>query len=111
MRRLAPNWSGAAREQTLADAKECFSDPRVLDAALGYYRDTSPGAGLQNLTTPALVAGGTTDIIHREAFERSGEAFDGECEVMIAEGAGHWPHREQQSQFEQRLLGFLARAP
>jgi pimeloyl-ACP methyl ester carboxylesterase len=109
MRRWAPHWSGAAREQTLAEVRQCFSDPRVLDAALGYYRDASPGADLQNLATPALIAGGTTDIIRRDAFERSSEAFDGECEVMIAEGAGHWPHREQAPQFEQRLLGFLAR--
>ena len=111
MRRWAPHWSGAPREQTLADAKQCFTDPRVLDAALGYYRDASPGAGLQRLATRALIVGGTSDIIRREAFERSGEVFDGECEVMIAEGAGHWPHRERAPQFEQRLLGFLARVP
>lgn len=109
IRRWAPHWSGDAREQTLADVKRCFSDPRVLDAALGYYRDASPGADLQRLATPALVVGGTTDIVRREAFERSSEVFDSECEVMIAEGAGHWPHRERAPEFEQRLLGFLAR--
>jgi pimeloyl-ACP methyl ester carboxylesterase len=109
MRRWAPNWSGAAREQTLADVKRCFADPRVLDAALGYYRDASLGAGLQRLATPALIVGGTSDIIGREAFERSCEPFDGDCELMIAEGAGHWPHREQAAAFQQRLLGFVAR--
>lgn len=52
MRRWAPNWSGPAREATLADVKRCFADPRVLDAALGYYRDASVGADLTTLSSP-----------------------------------------------------------
>src|SRR5262249_40543438 len=68
MRRWAPNWSGPAREQTLADVKRAFADPLVLDAALSYYRDASLGEGLKNLTRPGLVVGGTTDILEPEAF-------------------------------------------
>jgi pimeloyl-ACP methyl ester carboxylesterase len=111
MRRWAPNWSGPTREGTLADVKRCFADPRVLDAALGYYRDALVGADLAALSQPALIVGGTTDIIDVAAFTRSAEAFEGPCEVLIAEGAGHWPHREAAELFEQRLVAFLAGLP
>ena len=43
MRRWAPRWSGPERDATLAEVKRCFADPEVLDAALGYYRDSRPG--------------------------------------------------------------------
>ncbi len=111
MRRWAPNWSGPDRDATLADTKRAFSDERVLDGALAYYRDASPGEGLGRLTPPALVVGGSTDIIDVEAFRRTPEAFAGDCEVMIADGAGHWPHRESREEFVERLLAFLARLP
>jgi pimeloyl-ACP methyl ester carboxylesterase len=111
MRRWAPSWSGPAREETLADVKRCFADPRVLDAALGYYRDASVGADPGALSQPALIVGGTTDLIDAEAFTRSAEAFAGHCEVLIAEGAGHWPHREAAELFNRRLLAFLAGLP
>lgn len=107
MRRWAPRWSGPERERTLAEVKRCFADPVVLDAALGYYRDASPGAELGSLSQPALIVGGTTDIIAPEAFTRSREGFSGPCDVLIAEGAGHWPHREAAALFNERLLAFL----
>src|ERR1700722_11633195 len=107
MRRWAPRWSGPEREQTLADVKRAFADPRVLEGALRYYRDASPGEGLGKLSQPALIVGGTTDIIEVEAFTGSREMFDGPCEILIAEGAGHWPHREAAELFTERLLSFL----
>jgi pimeloyl-ACP methyl ester carboxylesterase len=106
MRRWAPNWSGPDRDATLQDVKRAFADPRVLDAALAYYRDSSPG-GVGRLSQPALIVGGTTDILDPETFTRSAEVFDGPCDVLIAEGAGHWPHREARAKFEERLLAFL----
>lgn len=106
IRRWAPNWSGPDRDATLREVSEAFADPRVLDAALGYYRDVSR-EGLANIAQPGLVVGGTTDILDPEATRRSPEAFDGPCEVLIAEGAGHWPHREAEALFEQRLVAFL----
>ena len=111
MRRWAPNWSGTSRADTLAEVKRCFADPLVLDGALSYYRDASVGEGLAALSPPALVVGGTTDIIDADAFTRSPEAFEGPCEVLIAEGAGHWPHREAGELFDERLLAFLAGLP
>jgi pimeloyl-ACP methyl ester carboxylesterase len=111
MRRWAPNWSGPGREQSLAEVKRCLADPRVLDAALGYYRDVSLGQDLAQIVQPALIVGGTTDIIHADAFRCAPEAFAGPCEVLIADGAGHWPHREAEELFHQRLNAFLADLP
>jgi pimeloyl-ACP methyl ester carboxylesterase len=111
MRRWAPNWSGADREATLADTKRCFADPRVLDAALAYYRDASPGEGLGDVSQPGLIVGGSTDIIDVSAFERTPDAFAGPCDVMVAAGAGHWPHRETAAEFNERLLAFLGGLP
>jgi pimeloyl-ACP methyl ester carboxylesterase len=107
MRRWAPNWSGPEREDTLAEVKRCFADARVLDGALGYYRDATLGEDLGAIAQPALIVGGTTDIIEASAFTRSAEVFDGPCEVLIAERAGHWPHREAAALFEARLKEFL----
>jgi pimeloyl-ACP methyl ester carboxylesterase len=108
MRRWAPNWSGPEREQSLAEVKRCFADPQVLRAALGYYRDVSLGEDLPAIAQPALVVGGTTDIIEAQAFTRSPEVFEGPCEVLICEGAGHWPHREAEDRFQTCLTAFLA---
>jgi len=52
--------------------------------------------------------GGTADLLDPQTFTRSREAFDGPCEVVIADGAGHWPHREARALFEERLVAFLA---
>ena len=60
---------------------------------------------------PGLAVGGTTDIVPPELFSRSGEFFDAPCEVLIADGAGHWPHRECPELFKERLLAFLGELP
>ena len=111
MRRWAPTWSGPDREATLADVKRAFADPRVLEGAISYYRDVSTGDHLGRISVPGLVVGGTDDIVPPELFSRSGEFFDSPCEVLIADGAGHWPHRERPQPFHERLLAFLASLP
>ncbi|HEY1833903.1 MAG TPA: alpha/beta hydrolase [Solirubrobacteraceae bacterium] len=111
MRRWAPDWSGPAREATLGAVKQAFADPRVLEGAISYYRDTAPGEGLGRISVPALVVGGTTDIVDQQLFKRTPERFDAPCEVVIAEGAGHWPHREAARLFHERLIAFLGGLP
>ncbi len=110
IRRWAPNWTGPGRDACLRDVTAAFADPRVLDGALAYYRDTGR-EDLGRLAMPALVVGGTTDLIEPATFRRSPEWFDGPCEVVIAEGAGHWPHREAAPEFHARLLAFLDGLP
>lgn len=111
MRRWAPRWSGPDRDATLAEVKRCFSDPGVLHAALGYYRDSRPGGEPRALGIPTLIVGGTTDIIEPAAFTGSGEWLSGPHDIVIAPGAGHWPHRESAELFHERLLAFLAALP
>jgi pimeloyl-ACP methyl ester carboxylesterase len=106
MRRWAPRWSGPDRDACLRDVKAVFADPRLLDAALAYYRDVSR-EDIGKLSQPALVVGGTVDILPIEAITRSPQAFDGPCDVLVCEGAGHWPHREAAALFNERLLAFL----
>jgi pimeloyl-ACP methyl ester carboxylesterase len=106
MRRWAPGWTGPDREATLRDVKRAFADPAVLDAALVYYRAQRPG-GAPRLTQPALIVGGTTDIVPAALFHQSPTYCDGPCEVLVIDGAGHWPHRENAQLFEARLTAFL----
>jgi pimeloyl-ACP methyl ester carboxylesterase len=109
--RWAPSWSGPERDACLRDVKRAFADPRVLDAALSYYRDSSRREEAPRLSQPGLIVGGTNDIIDEEAFTRSPEAFDGPCDVLMVDGVGHWPHREAKDVFDRRLLAFLADLP
>jgi pimeloyl-ACP methyl ester carboxylesterase len=60
---------------------------------------------------PTMIVGGTTDIIEPEAFTGSAEYLSGPHEIVIAEGAGHWPHREAAELFNERLLAFLQTLP
>lgn len=106
MRRWAPNWAGAERDQTLDEVKHAFSDPAVLDGALAYYRAQRPGPA-PRLTRPALVVGGTTDIVPPALFEKTPGYCDGPCEIVIIDGAGHWPHREDREVFDTHLTAFL----
>ena len=108
--RWAPYWSGPERDACLADVKRAFADPVVLDGALSYYRDAERG-GVPNVKVPGLVIGGTTNLLAPEVYERSPEAFDAPCEVVIAPGAGHWPHRESADLFQERLISRLGRLP
>ncbi len=108
--RWAPNWSGPAREACSREVKAAFRDDRVLDGALSYYRHAAPGAA-EPIRQPGLIVGGTTDIIGAATFRRSPDYFTSSCDVVIVDGAGHWPHREASDLFHEQLLQFLASLP
>lgn len=108
--RWAPGWSGPERDACVADIKAAMRDPEVLDAVLAYYRELSarPNRALtKRLPMPTLVVGGTRDLVPPEAFERSRAAFTGEVDVLVLDGAGHWPHRENEAEFTAALVDFL----
>lgn len=111
-RRWAPNWSGRAREECLANAKRCFGDPRCLSGALAYYRAIPlgdfPEPIAQSPEVTALVVAGTTDI-PPPLQEHAASLLGPGSEVTIVDGAGHWPHREGEEQFIAALLAFLRR--
>jgi pimeloyl-ACP methyl ester carboxylesterase len=107
--RWAPGWRGPGRDATLAEAKAAFGDDRVLSAALDYYRALKPGDDeelLRDSPVPGLVVADITDV-PLEAYERSAGLLGEGSEAVAFEGAGHWPHREYEAEFHERLLDFL----
>jgi pimeloyl-ACP methyl ester carboxylesterase len=108
--RWAPNWSGPARDACVASVKSCFADERCLKGGVDWYRDLSLTPVPELLRVPevrGLVVGGTVDIVPAEPFRQTASALPDGSDVMIVEGAGHWPHREAEQEFTQRLIKFL----
>jgi pimeloyl-ACP methyl ester carboxylesterase len=111
-RRWAPNWDGPAREASVAEAVEALRDKRVLRGALAYYKALNPLDRFlrQQIAVPALIIGGADDPpVFQRAFAATPGHFSAPCEVEIIDGAGHWPHRENEAAFVDALLSFLAR--
>ncbi|MCW2756110.1 MAG: Epoxide hydrolase [Marmoricola sp.] len=110
-RRWAPHWDGPMRDVSVRSAVEAFSDPRVLRGALAYYKALKPGTPLYRATiaVPALVVGGADEpaVLH-QGYAATPSRFTGPCTVKILDGAGHWPHRENEADFLAALLPFLA---
>ena len=109
-KRWAPNWSGPVRDGSLEAAKQCFADDRCLTGAIDWYRGLSFKPVPELLNVPdvrGFVVGGSVDIAPPEAMRQTAAALADGSEVMIAEGAGHWPHREAEKEFTTRLIAFL----
>jgi pimeloyl-ACP methyl ester carboxylesterase len=108
-RRWAPGWHGPERDATLAEAKAAFADDRALSAALDYYRALKPGEDeelLRDSPVPGLCVADITDV-PLDVYERSAGHLGEGSAVVAFEGAGHWPHREYETEFHERLLDFL----
>ena len=108
--RWSPNWVGSARDESLHSAKECFRDPASLTAALGYYRALTPKAPpelARPADVPALVVGGSADIVRPELSAKTAQRMGVGSETLIIDGAGHWPHREGEDEFITALIRFL----
>ena len=113
-RRWAPRWTGPERDAALARAKEAFSTPEVLTAAVDYYRAlfAKTDRPLDRLDTPMktrgmMVAGGKDFGGHLGPYKRSQALFEEGAEVLVMPEAGHWPHREDEPKFTDALLRFL----
>jgi pimeloyl-ACP methyl ester carboxylesterase len=107
--RWAPNWSGPAREQSLAEIKRALSDPAALKGAIDYYR-ALPLGGSKLLERPPVVpnlaVGGTADIVPAELYRASADLFPSPSRALIVEGAGHWPHREGEATVLPEIVSF-----
>lgn len=114
-RRWAPGWHGPERDAAVARAKEAFATPEVLTGAIDWYR--AMGAKVdRRLTAPIqcsglMVAGGKDFGGHLGPYKKSQGLFEGGAELLVMPEAGHWPHREQESQFTDALLRFLGKLP
>lgn len=110
-RRWAPNWNGPARDASVAEAGQALKDKRVLRGALSYYKALNPLDRFlrPKIKVPALIVGGSDDPdVFQRAFHATPGRFTVPCEVRILDGAGHWPHRENEAAFLEALLKFLA---
>ncbi len=113
-RRWAPSWNGPAREASVDEAVEALRDKRVLRGALAYYKALNPIDPYlrAKIAVPALIVGGSDDppMVQR-AYRATPKRFTAPCAVRILDGAGHWPHRERESEFVAALLDFLDDGP
>ncbi len=110
-RRWAPGWHGPLRDVSVGAAVEALSDPQVLRGALAYYRALRPGTPLYRakIGVPALVVGGADEPeVLQRGYAATPGRFTAGCTVAILDGAGHWPHRENEDAFLAALLPFLA---
>lgn len=112
-RRWAPGWQGPERDAALARAKEAFSQPEVLSGAIDYYRCMSTKLD-RRLTAPLecsglMVAGGKDFGGHIGPYKKSERLFGGGADLVVVPEAGHWPHRENESLFTDKLIEFLGR--
>jgi pimeloyl-ACP methyl ester carboxylesterase len=114
-RRWAPGWHGPERDAAVARAREAFATPEVLTGAINWYR--AMGAKVdRRLTAPIkcsglMVAGGRDFGGHLGPYKKSQGLFEGGAELLVMPEAGHWPHREDESQFTDALLRFLGKLP
>lgn len=109
--RWAPNWSGPAREESLAQVKRALSEPAALKGAIDYYR-ALPLGGSKLLehppAVPNLAVGGTADLVPAELYRASAELFPAPSRALIVDGAGHWPHREDEAAVVPEIVRFVS---
>jgi pimeloyl-ACP methyl ester carboxylesterase len=108
--RWAPSWSGAEREQTIAQAKQALSPRVTLNGAIDYYR-ALPLGGSRLLddppAVPGLIVGGTRDVAEAELYSASAALLPAPSRALIVEGAGHWPHREDADAVVPEIVAFV----
>lgn len=105
VRRWSPGWD--VPEEETARVKQAFTEPRSLEAALGYYRAISsktPTAHQATISVPTAVIGSERD--GGASLERARARFTGPYEVVLMPG-GHFPHRQHPERFVQELLRVL----
>ena len=108
--RWSPRWTGPARDESVRRVKECFRDRRCLTGAIDYYRAISlrqPKAIADPPKVRGLVAGGTHDVFPADLLQTTADALGPGSEALVLDGAGHWAHRERESEFTDALLRFL----
>ena len=114
-RRWAPGWHGPDRDATVERAKQAFATPAVLTGAIDYYRAIGAKIDRRVLApiqcSGLMVAGGKDFGGHLGPYRKSQGLFEGGAELVVMPEAGHWPHREEESQFTDALVRFLRQLP
>lgn len=55
---------------------------------------------------PALLVGGTADIVPDELFGATAQLFGAPSRAVIVQDAGHWPHREDEAAVVGEIVAF-----
>ena len=114
-RRWAPGWKSSERDAALERVKAAFRNPEVLGGAIDYYRaiSTQIDRRLRGKvrTRGLMVAGGNDFGGHIGPYKKSQGLLEEGTELLVVPNAGHWPHREGEALFVDRLLGFLEKLP
>ena len=112
IRTLYERWSPTHDwpDSEMEDARNSFSAPGSLHAALGYYRALSPSpppGHRARISVPSLIIGGQDDGVVTEAdFVSSQRRFTGSIDIKMLPG-GHFLHREHPEPFLAALRAFL----
>ena len=94
-------------EEEFEAAKNAYSAPGSLDAALGYYRRLGAWPFRGKVSTNTLVIGGLSDGVATEAdFRASERRVSGPVKIEMVPG-GHFLHREHPDAFLDVLIPFL----
>jgi pimeloyl-ACP methyl ester carboxylesterase len=115
----SPSYDG---EEDIAHVKDALRDPANLAAALGYYRATLSGVGVDpdldavqaaggNFTPqPTLYLHGRTDGCMGVEVAEASEPFlpSPGSRLEVVDGAGHFLHVERPAEVNQLILDFLA---
>jgi pimeloyl-ACP methyl ester carboxylesterase len=114
-RRWSPKWQDGERDAAVARVKAAFSDPAVLNGAIDYYRAMfkKPDRSLAPLNAPldtrALLVAGAEDFGGRLGpYKKTAKLFTQGADLLVIDSAGHWPHQEHPTRFEETLLPFLS---
>jgi pimeloyl-ACP methyl ester carboxylesterase len=104
--RWSPAWKAIPASET-ARVKASYSEPGVVEAALGYYRAVSliriPAISKAKVDVPAIVFAGEHDVISPRIFEKARHMFTKSYEVVQVPG-GHFMHREHPQHFIPELV-------
>jgi len=118
--RLYREWSPGWNDNTehIRAAKQCLGTGNTLAIALGYYRtmfrQSISDARVRktmsaNIPVPTMTITGKNDgCIGLYCMEAQAEGFDSDYQFVALDNAGHFPHVEQPSQFNEALLEFLS---
>lgn len=113
--RWSPEWKGAERDEAVSRIKQVFGDDAVLHEALQHYRDLSlkpdPASDFR-VSCPGLIVAGADDFNgDMGPYEETVKRFDAPAQLFVVDGAGHWPHREGESEFLAQLLALIDALP